>query len=69
MFKPGQMVVVLQAHYGGANDYGTIVRKGEGKEYIGKWWVDLGFTQLPVEPERLVDAEQFWKQQRDKYRT
>lgn len=67
MFKINQTVVVLHAQYGGYNECGTIVKKGQGPEYIGKWWVDLGYTHLPVEPERIIDAETFWKIERDKH--
>ena len=68
MFKIGQRVVVLRAHYGGSNDEGTVIKKCSQREYKGMWWIDLGYTQLPVEPERLVDSVEYWKEYIDKQR-
>lgn len=69
-FKIGQVVVVLQAHAGGADLEGTIVRKGTANsEYANKWWIDLkgGDGLLPVEPERIVDSNVYYARQRAKY--
>jgi hypothetical protein len=66
-FAIGQKVVVLHAHANGADMEGTITKKGEGQEYKGKWWVDIGHVSLPIEPERLVDAKVHYARQRAKH--
>ncbi len=67
MFTPGQKVVVKHAHAGGSDMEGTIVRKGEGQEYKGKWWVDMGQMKLPIEPERIQDAKVYYARERAKF--
>lgn len=65
-FKPGQRVVVLEAYFRGSNGEGTIVQESRAREYKGMWLVDLGDTILPVQPERLVDSDEYWAAERKK---
>jgi hypothetical protein len=64
--KVGQAVVVLHAHAGGADMSGVVVSPG-ANEYTGKWWVDIGDTKLPVEPERIVDATSYYARLRARH--
>lgn len=54
-FKKEQHVVVKGAYYGGADGDGLILKKGapSDKPNHGKWLVDLGFTTMWVEEDRL----------------
>lgn len=63
-FKPGQQVMVIGAYGNTSDGEGVIIKPSRIKEYAGKWLVDLGETILPVEPERLVDAQEYWDEKR-----
>lgn len=60
----GQRVMVLDAYVNGGDAEGVILREGMSKETKGKYIVDIKEAILPVEAERLVDAEVYWRQKR-----
>lgn len=59
MFKVGQEVMILHAHVDGSDDKAVIVRKSRGFEPEGHYWVDFGYTNMSVEPSRIVSLETY----------
>lgn len=59
LFKPGQKVAVLRAHAHGAHDFGTIVQESVGREYAGQYLVDLGYTRINIDKDRILTEEEF----------
>lgn len=64
---PGQEVVILNAHRDGANMEGILVSRCKDKAYKDQWWVDFGFTKLPVGEERIVHVAEYRARERAKY--
>jgi hypothetical protein len=67
MFKVGQRVVVLRAYAGGANGTGTIVGLSNRREFPGFYKVELEGMVVYIEPDRLLDLEEFSKVQREEF--
>ena len=60
-FHEGQHVMVVNAHVCGIDMEGQIVHKRSNKDYPRCILVKIEDMDLWIEPERIIDYEQYWK--------
>ncbi len=69
MIKKGQKVMILNAHVNGTHGEGIVLRPSDSYGQLGKWVVLHEHMEMNIEPERLVDEEEYWQAYRRNYRT
>lgn len=64
MFKPKQEVIILKLYNLRTDGAGRIVKLLEYGENKGRYLIDTPAGLVAIEPERLVDAKEYWAAQR-----